>query len=179
MKSRKLTMIVLAAALVVPGVLLAQGPGNGEGPPDGPPGAAAGQGPGQGQGPGIRELLPPPGYLQLTDGQKEAAKGLAEDLRAALEPIGEELRAKREALRDAVESDDPKAAEIGQLVLDVRALEGQVRDEIQAAGDAFRDLLDTDQQLKYDHFLELRRLQAQRGGPGAKSLGARRAHRFG
>lgn len=174
MKSRKLTMIVLAAALVVPGVLLAQG--NGDGPPDGPPGAAPGQG--QGPGPGIRELLPPPGYLQLTDGQKEAAKGLAEDLRAAIEPIREELQAKREALRDAIEADDPNAAEIGQLVLDVRALEGQVRDEVKAAGDAFRDLLDTDQQLKYDHFLELRQLQAQRG-PGAKSLGARRAHRFG
>jgi len=176
MKSRKLTMIVLAAALVVPGVLLAQGQGNGA-PPDGPPGAAPGQG--QGPGPGIRELLPPPGYLQLTDGQKEAAKGLAEDLRAALEPIGEELRAKREALRDAIESDTPNAAEIGQLVLGVRALEGQVRDEIRAVGDAFRDLLDADQRLKYDHFLELRRLQTQRGGPGAKSAGARRAHRFG
>jgi len=173
MKSRNLTLIVLAAALVVPGALLAQGNGGG------PPGAAPGQGPGQGQGPLIRDLLPPPGYLQLTDSQKEAAKGLAEDLRAAVEPIGQELRAQREALRAAVESDAPNATKIGRLVLDVRALEGQVRGEIQAAGDTFRGLLDADQQLKYDHFLELRRLQAQRGGPGAKALGARRAHRFG
>lgn len=156
MKSRKLTMIVLAAALVVPGALLAQGNG---GPPDGPPGAAQGQG----QGP---SFLPPPGYLQLTDAQIESTKTLAEDLRAAVEPIREELRAKREALHDAVESDAPKAGQIGQLVLDVHALEGQIRDEMKAASDAFRDLLDADQQLKYDHFLELRRLLM--GGPGAR-----------
>ncbi len=166
MKSRKLTMIVLAAALVVPGALLAQGNG-------GAPGG------GQGQGPSIRDLLPPPGYLQLNDAQKEAAKALGEDLRAAVGPIGEELKAHREALRAAFESDAPDATEIGQLMLDIRALEGQVRDEIRATESAFRDLLDADQQLKYDHFLELRRLQARRGGPGAKSLGGRRAHRFG
>lgn len=172
MKSRKLTMIVLAAALVVPGALLAQG--NGGGPPDGPPGAAPGQGP---QGPSIRDLLPPPGYLQLTDEQKEAAKGIGADLRAAVEPIGEELRANREALRDAIGSDDPNATEIGQLVLDIRDLEGQIRDEVKAASDAFRDLLDANQQVKYDNFLELRRLLAGPGGPGAKSM--RRANRFG
>lgn len=162
MTPRRLTILFLTAALIVPCAVFAQGP------PDGPRG---------GQGNAIRELLPPPGYLQLTEAQQETVRAMAEELRAAVEPIREAERAAREALRAALESDTPDATEIGNLTLEVRGLAGQLRAEMEAFGDAFRGILDADQQVKWDNFRELRRLSQRGGDGGPRGKAMRRLHR--
>ena len=153
--TRRLTILFITLALLVPGALWAQGNGNGN--------ANAFS----------RENLPPRGYLKLTEAQKEAVGGLIEDLTAAVQPIREEEKAAREALRDAIDSDSPDATAIGELVLDVHALGGEARDEIRAFDEAFTDVLDAEQAAKYENFKELRRLAA-RGGPGNKAMRPRR-----
>ena len=164
MTLRKLTLIGLTLALLLPMTLLAQPPDN--------PGNGNGNGDRGRGGSLVRELLPPPGYLQLTDEQKDATRALAEDLRAALEPIREEQRALAEDLRTALEADAPDATTVGQLTLDLRGLSQQSRDEIAAFADDFRDLLDAEQQTKWDNFVELRRLG--RRGNGSQMSAARR-----
>ncbi len=135
MNARKLTLIALALVLLVPGALLARGTGG-----------------------LLKELLPPRGYLQLTEEQKDAARALAEDLRATLEPLREQREDLAQQLRDALDSDTPDATEVGQLVIDQRDLGQQIRDEMATFGEAFRAELDADQQVKWDNFLQLRRL---------------------
>jgi Spy/CpxP family protein refolding chaperone len=91
---------------------------------------------------------------------------MAKDLLAALEPLREAEKANRDALRTALQSDNPDATEIGRLVLDGRDVGEEIRDQMRAFADDFRDILDAEQQVKWDNFLELRRLQQR--GPGAK-----------
>lgn len=139
MTLRKLTLIGLTVALLAPLTLMAQGPGN------------------------LAKILPPPGYLMLTDEQKDSTRALAEDLRDSLAPVREQQRDLGQQLRDALAADSPDATIVGQLTLDLRALSQQSRAEIAAFGDAFRAILDADQQSKWDHFTELRRLQRRQG----------------
>lgn len=148
MTLRKLTLIGLTVALIMitPMSLMAQGNGNGNG------------GNGNGGGGILAEILPPPGYLKLTDEQKDSVRGLAEGLRTNLMPIREDQRALEQELRDALNADSPDATSVGQLTLDVRALAQQSRGEITAFGADFREILDDEQQVKWDHHTELRRL---------------------
>lgn len=150
MTLRKLILIALACALIAP-LAVAQppdDPGNGDGGADRGRGAAL-----------LRQLLPPAGYLQLTDEQRESLRGLVRELRDAVEPLRQEMRTLGEDLHEALNADAPDPAEIGQLTLDLRALRGQIRDQIAAFGDAFRAILDPEQQAKWDHFRELRDLR--------------------
>lgn len=166
MTLRRLTLIGLTLCLLTPMALLAQ-------PPDNP---GNGGGNGQGNGGGIlRNILPPAGYLQLTDEQKDSVKALAEDLRAALEPLRAEGQSLSEQLRDALNADSPDATTVGQLTLDLRALGRQTRDELAAFEASFREVLDAEQQTKWDNFKELRRLQRRQGGGKAKALKALKA----
>ena len=139
MNVRRLLIVGLAVALLAPAGLLAQARGGG--------GGAL-----------LKELLPPRGYLQLTEEQRDAVRALAEDLRPVLEPLRDERQTIAEQLREALNSDSPDATEVGQLVIDQHEIGGQIRDELSAFGDAFRELLDAEQQVKWDNFLELRRL---------------------
>lgn len=146
MIAKKLTLIVLALALVAPVAALAQ---PGDGPGNDAPGRAG----------LLSRLLPPPGYLQLTGEQKAAARGLAQELRAALEPLREEQRTLGGELRDELAGDAPDATTVGQLTLDLHAGGAQIRDEIAATEAAFRALLTPEQQTKWDNFKELRQLR--------------------
>lgn len=146
MIAKKLTLIVLALALLVPVAALAQ-------PGDGPEDTAHGR-------PGLlRQLLPPAGYLQLTDEQKDAVRDLVRELRDAVEPLREEQRTLGEQLRAELDSDAPDVNTVGQLTLDLHAVRDQIRDEVAAAEEAFRAILTPEQQTKWDNFKELRQLR--------------------
>ena len=147
MTPRKLALIGFAFLILVP---IAAGAGPGDRPGGGP----GGEGPGN----AIREQLPPPGYLKLTDEQKDAVHGLAEDLRAALEPLRDEQRALHEELRENLESDAPNARRVGQLTIALHGFPVQLRAEFEVFDSAFRDLLSDEQLAKYENFRELKRL---------------------
>lgn len=158
------------ALLALAPLVFAQGPGRERGPFRGGSGFERGEGhhPGPG-GRGMRELrhlLPPPGYLDLSEEQKEAVHELFEGLRSELEPLREQGKALREQLHDALESESPNAATVGQLMIDLHALKDQKRQIFPAYEERFASLLTPDQLSKWQTFRELRELRrGHRRGP--------------
>jgi Spy/CpxP family protein refolding chaperone len=109
MKNRKMTVMVVAGLILVASasISLAQRQ-RGFGRPGG-------------------DLLRMKEYLGLTEQQVTDVEALREKHRAASEPILQELKAKREALRTALGSAEPNATTVGQMVIAVRALGNQLR----------------------------------------------------
>lgn len=161
-----LWMILVLTLLTLPLVVTAQ-------PPAGPPGeriGRAGHGPG---GPGatgeslFRHLGFLADFLELTDEQIEEARLLAEDLKAALQPLREQARATRREVRAALGEDNPDPTRVGTLVIDQHRLRQEMKALVTAAVEDFRALLTSEQQELLDRFRESRRgRRGQRGGPG-------------
>ena len=120
-----------------------------------------GGGPGGPGGPG-RHLFPPPGYLDLTEEQIEAAQAIRETVRDRMEGVREEVRALREQLRAALDSETPDATEVGQLAIALDAHRQAVRAVFEAAEADFAALLTAEQLEKWENFKELR---GHRRGP--------------
>ncbi len=116
----------------------------------------------RGRGPG-RGLFPPPGYLDLSDEQIEAAEAIRESVRAEMGAVRDETGTLREALKAMLEGDDPDAAGVGQLVIELHGLRQQTRTILEDAGSQFAALLTAEQLEKWENFKELRK---GRRGPG-------------
>ncbi len=158
MKQRK-TLTIIAAALLalIPLAVIAE-PGERQR--------------GQGRGPG-RGMFPPPGYLDLTDEQIEATKAIRESMRAEMEAGREEQGALHEELKAMLDGDNPDAATVGQLVIELHGMRQQKRVIIEDAESRFGALLTAEQLEKWENFKELRkgRRQHRRGGPSKGSFG--------
>ncbi len=116
----------------------------------------------RGRGPG-RGMFPPPGYLDLSDEQIDAAEAIRESARAEMGAAREETGTLRDALKTMLESDSPNAAEVGQLVIDLHGLRQQTRATLEDAESQFAALLTAEQLEKWENFKELRK---GRRGPG-------------
>ncbi|MEM7582983.1 MAG: Spy/CpxP family protein refolding chaperone [Acidobacteriota bacterium] len=127
---------------------------------------------------GGRGLLPPSGYLELTEEQIDAAQAIREQTRDSIEPIRDEMRALRGQLKANFESGDPDATEVGQLMIDIHAQRQQLRTLREDAEGQFAALLTAEQLEKWENFKELRRGRGgRRAGPGDDGLAFGR--RFG
>ncbi len=117
-----------------------------------------------------RGLLPPPGYLELTDEQSDAAQAIREEIRSTVEPIRDEMRALREQLEVAFDSGAPDATEVGQLAIDMHDHRQQLRTIRRDAESQFSALLSAEQLEKWGNFKELRRRGGKRHhrGPGER-----------
>jgi len=156
MNSRTLLRLAFAALLLVPVTAGAQGFGHGRGDGTGPR-HGAGSGPGDGNGAGfLRMLLPPPGYLDLTDEQKDAVKTLVDDLQAKIEPVHDQMQAIHEQLEAELDKENPSAEVVGQLVIEGKGLRESVRTQIEGFETAFVALLTPDQATAYENYKELR-----------------------
>ena len=161
MKTRLWISLTMVLMLTLPLAGLAQPPFlGGDGPgffgPDGPRGER-GRGPGaRGDHHGLRGLLPPPGYLDLSDEQIAAVQALVTELRAEMEPIREQGREVHSQLRDALESDSATAEQIGALVLEGKGLREQGKSILESYADRFSALLTEEQRVKWENFRELR-----------------------
>lgn len=166
MTSRKLARLGLALLLFAPVAAVANPAGPG-GPGDGVPG-------------GGRDMLPPAGYLNLTDEQVEAVTALREELRAEMQTQLEAQRALGEQLRDAIESDQPDATLIGELAIEMHGFRDQIRTTIESFESQFTALLTAEQLAKYENFRELMRLRRSRGERGERGERSRweRSRRF-
>ncbi len=125
------------------------------------------------RGPG-RAFLPPPDYLDLTDEQREAAEAIRDSVRTEMEATRDQRHALHEQLRAALDSADPDAATVGQLVIDMHALRAQSRAVMEDAESRFAALLDAEQLEKWENFKELRenrRGPRHRGGHGPRRGG--------
>ncbi len=163
MKQRKtLTLIAAALLALLPLAVIAEPPGDRQ------------RGPGRGHGPG-RGMFPPPGYLDLTDEQIEAAQAVRESVRAEMEAGREEQRALHEQLEATLDGDNPDAATVGQMVIELRTMRRQKRVILEDAESRFAALLNAEQLEKWENFKELRkgrrenRREHRRGVPAADS----------
>ncbi len=159
MKQRKtLALLAIALLALLPLIALAE-PGSGQ--------RGRGRGNGPGSGPG-RGMFPPPGYLDLTDEQIEAVDVIRESVRAEMEAGREEAGTLHEALKAALDGDNPDATAVGQMTIELHGLRQQRRAILEDAESRFAVLLTAEQLEKWENYKELRqgRRQHRRGGPG-------------
>lgn len=121
---------------------------------------------GHGPGGGLRGILPPPGYLDLTDEQIEAAQAIREGVRAEMGATRDESRTLREQLKTTLDGDSPDATAVGQMVIQLHGLRQQTREIMKEAESQFAALLTDEQLTKWENYKELRkgRRGARRGG---------------
>ncbi len=167
--TRHLTSMLAAAVLLVATAGFAQGPGfgpgpgMGRGPGDGPMGPGRS---GMGMGPGNGECLT--NYLGLTDEQVTAWQSLRDQLHTTLEPIHAQRKALHDQIQAALTGGAADPCGVGQLMVQAHALGDQARAARDANQAAFMALLTTEQQAKYQHFLDLGGVcRGQRGPRGA------------
>lgn len=130
-RSRALTLVAplaVAVFLALPALPLAA-------QPPGPPPGAAGQGPGgpPGAEAGHFPLGPVSRFLDLTSDQVTQTQALLDDLKTAVQPLHEQEGTLHKQLADLLDSDNPDAAAVGALVIQIQG----VRDQIKSARDAF------------------------------------------
>lgn len=171
-RSRFLIPILALAFLSLPVVLFA-GPGGPEGDERGF--GRMGHGPGHHGGP----LLPPPGYLDLSEEQRQAARAIHESFREGLRGDHEEMRGLRQQLHQALESENPDPTEVGRLMIDLHSRRDGFHAAREAATAEFEALLTPEQLEKWQNFKELRESRHGRhgrhghgeGGPGKHGRG--------
>jgi len=141
-----LTTLALAALLVLPLAAHAA------------PRGGAGQGPGQTQ---AGDVLNNPRALgralKLTEQQVATLRTLLADLKETTEPIREEGKALREALRAEIEAATPNACEVGTAALAVHDNHEEIEVARQAFDTAFTAILTPEQRTKYEALKELLR----------------------
>lgn len=86
--------------------------------------------------------------LELTPEQMEAWRGILQTTHDAIRPLGEQVRAKEQALRDLVAGTSPDPAAIGALVLEIKGLREQIRTLEEGSTAAFLALLTEAQTAK-------------------------------
>ncbi|MEM7349881.1 MAG: hypothetical protein AAF657_03685 [Acidobacteriota bacterium] len=154
MQHRNIALIALALTVSLPLTALAE-PGLGE------RGARRGR------------ILPPPGYLDLSDEQIEAAEALRESFRPDFEALRSETQDLRQQLQTALAEATPAPTQVGELVI---VLEGQKArmSELRAAVEGqFAALLNEEQLARWENFKELRegRVERRKGRFGKRFQG--------
>ncbi len=122
-------------------------------------------GPGEGER-GPRGFRGPGRFLELTEDQQEAVRQIFEQRRPELEALHEQMREKRQLLRDSLESGNPDPTLVGDLVIDGHALKKQGRALREESKKAFEALLNPDQKGKLEILEAARALGGQRGRHG-------------
>lgn len=106
------------------------------------------RGGGEGDGPRGKGFAAVQETLELTDDQVEGLKANNQAMREEMRTTFQSTREKREQLKAELESENPNAAIIGQLMIEART----VRDEMKAVRDKYREsalaLLDDAQKAK-------------------------------
>ncbi len=165
MTRNQLALIAILLIAFVP-VAAVAGPGDG-------PGERGGFDPGFGPGGPRGQFLPPPGYLDLSDEQRDAAQAIRDGVRDEMGALRDQGRTLRQDLDAALKGDSPDAAIVGQLMIDLHALRPQFRSLLESAEADFAALLDEEQLQKWENWKEIR--QSRRGDRGER--GERRRHR--
>jgi len=163
----KRTLPILCAALLITGAALSAQAGS---PPMGGDhgggrmmhhGGFARGGFGQGMPQEVVDHLT--GELGLTTAQQASWKTLRDNQKAALQPLFEAGRAKREAIHQGLDN-NADAATLGQLLIDAHKIGGQIRASHDQYEKSFTALLNSDQVAKYQEIRQ--KFQGRRGfGP--------------
>jgi Spy/CpxP family protein refolding chaperone len=146
-------------------------------------------------GPRMAKLDAVTQYLELTDQQVTDLKAARQDFFTnELRPIMEQIREKRQALRQEMEQDSPNAAIVGQLQVEIAELGNQIKAKHEAQVDQLKAMLTDAQKAKLDELQKaaelLPAIQQARGlsllegseggfggGPGGMGFGPMRGGR--
>ncbi|HEV2844142.1 MAG TPA: periplasmic heavy metal sensor [Thermoanaerobaculia bacterium] len=96
-------------------------------------------------------------YLRLTPAQIETAKGLQQELKAAVEPLRETQKSLREALRAELGAASPNACEVGEAALALHDNREKIRAEIEEFDDKLSAILTPAQLARYEALKETAR----------------------
>lgn len=123
---------------------------------------------------GGRGMFPPPGYLDLSEEQIAAAESIRDSVRAEMAETRDGKRTLHEQLKAALDGENPDAAAVGQLVIELHGLREQTRATLEDAESRFAEILTAEQLEKWENFKELRqgRREQRRGGPFGDGPGA-------
>jgi Spy/CpxP family protein refolding chaperone len=94
-------------------------------------------------------------FLQLSEQQVEQARAIYQEFRETVEPLREQIPPLREELSTLLEGENPAAAEVGQIVVDIDALHDQVEDAKEAADAEFEALLTEEQLARWQEFQDV------------------------
>jgi Spy/CpxP family protein refolding chaperone len=106
-------------------------------------------GPGFG-GPGNSSALAE--YLGLTTEQKTAWETIQSETRTTIEALHEQERTLHEQLRTALDAGSTDAAALGNLLIQIRAIDAQIKTAHDAADAKFEATLTADQKVKFAAF---------------------------
>jgi Spy/CpxP family protein refolding chaperone len=141
MMTRFLLVLLIAVTAV-----FAQGPGMGRGGPGMGGMGGPGMGPFNAASTGTSSALAT--YLGLTDTQIQSLKTVAEQTRATVQPLMQQIGEKSKALAELRRAGSTDAAAIGNLVVQIDALEKQVQEARAAAKTQALAVLTADQKTK-------------------------------
>jgi hypothetical protein len=117
--------------------------------------------PGMEGAPGIAAVK---AYLGLSDQQVQQLVQLRREEQQILQPLGEQMREKAQARREALQAANPNPTAIGQLTLDLQNLRKQIADVNEAYHAKALALVDSAQKEKLDELVAAER-RAARGRP--------------
>jgi Spy/CpxP family protein refolding chaperone len=164
LKMKKLSIIAAITIVLAAGAAFAQHRGPGAGRPGrGGPGGGPGMGPGVGA-----EILSPAAlveFLGLTEAQQEQITTLRESMHGTISPLAEEMKAKREELREAVTAGSAQQA--GDILLAIEALRAQIDAARESFETQFEAVLTAEQKAKWDILQEIRELRGRGPEEGA------------
>jgi hypothetical protein len=109
-------------------------------------------------------------YLNLTDAQMQSLQSIQDSRSQALQALYEQMGQKNQALYQLINSDTATAAQIGQLMLDIRALEKQVPQIDGPYKTQSLNVLTPEQKAKLPKLVEAASLQPAAGQAGSLLL---------
>ncbi len=95
-------------------------------------------------------------FLDLTAEQQGLWKAAHEEHRASIEPLFEQMKVNQEALQSALDTDQPDALEVGEMVIAGKGLREQIEMSKEALDSALQSILDAEQLTKWEAFQEAR-----------------------
>ncbi len=162
MQQKIITLVGLGAvALLGTWGAIAQELGSGEGR----------HGPGGFRGPGR--------FLELTEDQQAAAREIFEGQRPQREALHQEMRENRQLVRESLESDQPDALLVGELMIEGQALKKRSRALREESKKALESILSDEQKQKLELFESMRGPKGHHGMMGPGGMRGRHGGRWG
>jgi len=94
-------------------------------------------------------------FVQLTEEQVQQTRAIYQALRQTVEPLREQIPPLREELAALLDTDNPAAGQVGQIVIDIDSLQDQIEEAKEAAEGEFEALLTPEQSARWEHFQEI------------------------
>ncbi len=118
-------------------------------------------------------------FLELTEDQQASAREIFEGQRPQREALHQEMRENRQLVRESLESDQPDALLVGELMIEGQALKKRSRALREESKKALESILSDEQKQKLELFESMRGPKGHRGMMGPGGMMGRHGGRWG